>query len=661
MTKDAISNSPETQPPQSLPSLARGEGVIKSYVKHLTDGAGVYRMLDIKGKVLYVGKAKSLSKRVASYTRGQGQSLRIQRMIAATYSMEFMLTQNEVEALLLENNLIKHYRPPYNVLLRDDKTHLELFISNDHEFPQITRHRGARRKKGQYFGPYAGANYVHQTMNLLERLFLLRNCSDSVFENRKRPCLQYQIKRCSAPCVGYIDAASYQENIKRAVDFLRGQSQSLTGVLETEMQQAASDRDYEKAASLRDRIRALMHLKTDQDVNGKIEGDADIIALAELNGQMAVQVVFYRGGRHNGNQVYYPKHERNMDAEAFLEAFMGQLYQTISPPAQILLSHPVAGDGLLESALGEVAGHKVHLKQVKRGDKFQMVMAAEQNAKAALARKAAGDHIRREHLNQLGALVGLNHNIERVEVYDNSHLSGTNPIGAMIVAGAAGFDKPSYRSFNIRKDMDAKTAKSIAVQDRVTSDDDYLMMREVMTRRFSRLINDYKRDQLDQNNSKSALPPIPDIVMLDGGLGQLSAATDALNALSLPENLPNPPKLIAVAKGVDRNAGREKLFIPGQPPLELPFDSPLLYFIQRLRDEAHRFAIGTQRKRRKQGNFENPLDQIEGVGSVIKKRLMLHFGSAREVAGAGIKDLKLIPGVSTALAQKIYDFFHPNQ
>ncbi len=652
-----IKDYEEDDAPILTPALQRGAEVIRGYLDHLSDGAGVYRMIDRAGKVLYVGKAKSLVKRVRSYTHPNRQSLRIQRMISATHSMEFLLTANEVEALLLENNLIKHYRPPFNVLLRDDKTHLELFIGDSHEFPQLQRHRGAHRKTGRYFGPYASALAVRQTINMLERLFLLRNCQDSVFKNRNRPCLQYQIKRCSAPCVGYISKEAYHENIKRAEQFLKGQGKALIGKLEEEMREAAQARDYERAASLRDRVRSLMQIQLDQELPGSMMGDMDLIALVRIREEIAIQIIYYRGGRHNGNQVHYLKPQGELSDGEFMRAFIGQLYHDLPPPPTILLSHEPTEIDLVADALSQLADQRVKLSVPKRGNKRMMMDNALQNASAALSRKRAKEAVQHALLEELAKLADIDRPINRIEVYDNSHLLGTNPIGAMIVATPDGFEKASYRTFNIRNQLEKAQAKQLPVGARPKNEDDYAMMHEVLTRRFTNLIKEIRA--ADEAQSQPS-PPIPDIILIDGGIGQLRAAQQSFEALEIPSILPQPPCLIAVAKGEDRNAGRERLFMETGEIISLPTDSELLYFIQRLRDEAHRFAIGTQRKRRKQGDFENPLDQIEGIGASRKKKLMLYFGSARGVSGAGVKDLLQVPGISEQLAQTIYDHFHPN-
>ena len=541
--------------------------------------------------------------------------------------------------------------------MRDDKTHLELFIGDSHEFPQLQRHRGAHRKTGRYFGPYASALAVRQTINMLERLFLLRNCQDSVFKNRNRPCLQYQIKRCSAPCVGYISKEAYHENIKRAEQFLKGQGKALIGKLEEEMREAAQARDYERAASLRDRVRSLMQIQLDQELPGSMMGNMDLIALVRIREEIAIQIIYYRGGRHNGNQVHYLKPQGELSDGEFMRAFIGQLYHDLPPPPTILLSHELTEIDLVADALSQLGNQRVKLSVPKRGNKRMMMDNALQNASAALSRKRAKEAVQHALLEELAKLADIDRPINRIEVYDNSHLSGTNPIGAMVVATPDGFEKASYRTFNIRNQLEKAQAKQLPVGARPKSEDDYAMIHEVLTRRFTNLIKEIKA----ADDAKSQLSsPISDIILIDGGIGQLRAAQQSFEALEIPSILPQPPCLIAVAKGEDRNAGRERLFMETGEIISLPTDSELLYFIQRLRDEAHRFAIGTQRKRRKQGDFENPLDQIEGVGASRKKKLMLYLGSARGVSGAGVKDLLQVPGISEQLAQAIYDHFHPN-
>lgn len=629
-------------------NLAYGVSVIKKLAKHLTQGPGVYRMKSEDGTVLYVGKAINLQKRVTSYTHPERLALRIQRMIALTRDMEFLLTANEVEALILENNLIKTYHPPYNVLLRDDKTYLEILIRQDHPFPQIIKHRGTHRRDGVYFGPYASAQAVYETMNMLERVFLLRNCSDSVFKTRSRPCLQYQIHRCSAPCVGKVSEEDYRQQVNTAIAYLEGESSGFLKAIEVEMNEAALARQYERAAVLRDRMRALTQLGNRQTMQGINLKNADIIVLAEAGGVRAVQTIFYRGGRHNGSHLHFPKHGKELTSDEFLFAFMGQFYQDWPPPPEILLSEQPSEASLLCEALTSLAGRKVTLHIPQRGERRQLLLQAKQNALEGLNRQLAQTNSQKIMLEKLAELCGIPHNLQRVEIYDNSHLSGENPIGAMVVAGAEGFMKNAYRTFNIRAPQtednidqpNQAVAESLAT---FRTADDYAMMKQVMMRRFGRAL-------------KEADAAWPDLVIVDGGLGQLAMAQAAFEELGITERV----YLLAIAKGVDRNAGREKLFLPDEEePIELAHDDPLLYFLQRLRDEAHRFAIGTQRQRRRKSNFTSPLDEIIGIGASRKRQLILHFGSARAVAGAGVADLMRLPGISKSLAEAIYDHFHP--
>lgn len=634
----------EARAPASVPGsertsrLAGGIAVIKNHLDQLGGEPGVYRMLAADGEALYVGKAHNLRKRVATYTRPDRLPIRLQRMVAETASMEFVTTRSEVEALLLENNLIKQLAPRYNVLLRDDKTFPDILIRGDHEFPQIVKHRGARKQPGEYFGPFASAGAVNRTLNVLQRAFLLRNCSDGVFRNRSRPCLQYQIKRCSAPCVGYINEADYAATVSLAKDFLSGRSNAARDTLVAEMERASEALEFERAAQLRDRIKALALVQSQQDINVEGVSDADIIALAVDGGQTCIQVFFYRGGRNNGNRAYFPSHDRQMEIDDVLAAFLGQFYENRPPPREILLSHAPAEHTLLTEALSLRAERKVTLSIPQRGGRRMVVDHAANNARDALQRRLAEGASQRRLLEGLATLAGLDDPIERVEVYDNSHIGGTRAVGGMIVAGTEGFQKNQYRKFNIRTAIEGGAE---------SAGDDYAMTREVFERRFGRAL---KEDPERQSGTW------PDLVIVDGGKGQLSSALEILSELGLEDSVP----IMAVAKGPERNAGRERIHLPGRDQIMLPPRDPVLYFIQRLRDEAHRFAIGSHRQRRAKDQVRSPLDEVPGVGARRKKALLLHFGSAKAVARAGARDLAQVDGISEALAQRIFSHFHPD-
>nr|WP_246484298.1 excinuclease ABC subunit UvrC [Marivibrio halodurans] len=598
-------------------------------------------MLNAKEEPLYVGKASSLRKRVATYARPERLPIRLQRMVAETATMEFVTTGSEVEALLLENNLIKRLAPRYNVLLRDDKTFPDIWIRTDHDYPQILKHRGARREGGEYFGPFASAGAVNRTINMLQRAFLLRNCSDSVFENRSRPCLQYQIKRCSAPCVGRIDRETYARDVAQAKAFLSGRGKEIHDDLVTEMQAASEALEFERAAMLRDRIRAIAHVHAQQDINIEGIADADVVALESQGGQTCIQAFFYRGGRNNGNRAYFPSHDSKMERGELIAAFLGQFYENRPPPKLVLLSHEPAERALIEEALALKAGRKVEIAVPVRGARRKAVDHATTNAREALERRLAESASQRKLLDGLAELAGLGAGIERVEVYDNSHTGGTKPVGGMIVAGVDGFQKKEYRKFNIR----SGTAPSDAEGN--LDADDYAMMREVFERRFGRAL---KEDPERESTNW------PDLVLVDGGKGQLSSVLSVLEELGLEAEVP----VMAVAKGPEREAGRERIILPGATePIMLPPRDPVLYFIQRLRDEAHRFAIGSHRVRRAKGATASPLDDVAGIGAKRKKALLLHFGSAKAVARAGVTDIARVEGISETVARKIYDHFHP--
>ena len=610
-----------------------GAAVIARYAKMAPAGPGVYRMFDAGGQVLYVGKARHLKKRVQSYARGTGHNNRIARMIADTATMEFVTTKTEMEALLLEANLIKRLKPRYNVVLRDDKSFPFILIARDHPVPQILKHRGARNRKGDYFGPFASAGAVGRTINTLQRAFLLRSCSDSYYEARTRPCLLYQIKRCSAPCTGEISEEAYGALVNEALAFLRGESDEVKHRLHALMNEASEAQDYERAASFRDRLTALSHIQSHQGINPHTVKDADVFAAHQEAGQTCIQVFFFRNGNNWGNRAYFPRADKSLPPEDVLESFIAQFYDDKPPPHHILLSHEIAGRRLLADALELKAGHKVTVLTPQRGEKRELVEHARVNAQEALARRLAEHASQHAIYARLAELLDLDEPPERIEVYDNSHISGTNPVGAMIVAGPEGFQKAQYRKFNMKSGD-------------LTPGDDYAMMRQMLTRRFNRLIKERAGDDGEGWST-------PDLVLIDGGPGQLSAAHDVLEELGLPDI-----NIAAVAKGPDRNAGRERIYRKGKDTLMLEPRDPALYCIQTLRDEAHRFAIGAHRTRRKKGFTASPLDEVPGIGPTRKRALLQHFGSAKAVSRAGIADLESVGGISAQMAKTIYDFFH---
>lgn len=631
------SDSDESQPVQ-------GTGVIAGYLKTLPAKSGVYRMLGEGGKVLYVGKAKNLKKRVASYTKPERQSMRIRRMVAQTQAMEFVTTHTEAEALLLEANLIKQLAPRYNILLRDDKNFPEILLTADHAYPRVLKHRGAHKDKGEYFGPFASAWAVNETLTVLQRAFLLRTCSDNVFANRSRPCLLFQIKRCSGPCVkGNVDQVQYGQLMDEARQFLRGKSQDIQKRLAEQMQSASDDMAFEEAAQYRDRIRALTRIQQHQDINPGNVQDADVVALSQRNGLNCVQVFFFRGGRNFGNRAFFPIQAKGEEAEDVLEAFLGQFYAQHMPPREILLSHKIPNTGLVADALAVRAERKVKLSRPTRGDRAALVSHGVENARDALARRSAERATQEKMLEDLAKILGMDHPPDRVEVYDNSHVFGTNAVGGMIVAGPEGFRKNAYRKFNIRGASNAEGG-----EDGYAPGDDYAMMREVLTRRFKRAL----KDSEEQGGARGA--EWPDLLLIDGGRGQLGVALEVLSDLDI-EGI----TVAGVAKGPDRNAGRERIFLPGQTPIQLQERDQVLYFIQRLRDEAHRFAIGTHRKRRSKAQQRSKLDDIPSIGAKRKKALLHHFGSAKAVEEAGLVDLEAVDGVSKSIAQQVYDWFHP--
>ena len=615
----------------SRKAARQGHAVIKGYLRSLDERPGVYRMLDARAEVLYVGKARNLRKRVASYAKPTGHSSRISRMIAATASMMFLTTETETEALLLEQNLIKQLRPKYNVLLRDDKSFPNILVTDDHPFPQIRKHRGLRSEKGRYFGPFASAGSVNRTLNQLQKAFLLRNCTDSMFESRSRPCLLYQIRRCSGPCVGLISQADYAALVEDAALFLTGKSTRVQEHLAREMAAASAAMEFERAAALRDRIRALTNVQASQGVNPQGVEEADVVALHQEGGQACVEVFFIRANQNWGNRAYFPRTGAGAEPAEILEAFLGQFYVNKTPARQILLSHPIEDADLMEAALGRALGRRVTIAVPQRGEKAALVEHAARNAREALARRMAESASQIALLEGLAAAFGLEAAPERIEVYDNSHIMGAHAVGGMIVAGPDGMVRSQYRKFNIRSTD-------------LTPGDDFAMMREVLTRRFSRLARE------DPDRQGGAWP---DLVLIDGGAGQVSAAAQALAELGIDD-----VAILGVAKGVDRDAGKEEFHRPGQPPMALGHKDPVLYFIQRLRDEAHRFAIGAHRTRRAAQTRATPLDEVPGVGAARKRALLAHFGSAKAVARAGLADLRAAPGISSALAETIYGFFH---
>lgn len=642
---DGVSSAPLPETPASAPTATpavAGLAVIRDCIKTLPAKPGVYRMTGKGDKVLYVGKAKNLAKRVVSYTHFAKLPRRLQRMVAETTAMEIVTTHTEVEALLLESNLIKRLAPRYNVLLRDDKSFPYIFIGGDHDWPQIDKHRGARSRKGDYFGPFASAGAVNETLNILERAFLLRSCSDGVFAGRSRPCLLYQIKRCSAPCVGRIEAGAYADLVAQAKDFLSGRSQDIQKRLAVSMQQASEATDYESAAVYRDRIRALTQVQSRQDINVRGLDEADIIAIHQAGGQSCIQVFFFRGGRNYGNRAYFPRHDANLAAGEVLGPFITQFYESRIAPASVLISHEVAERELIEQALASRAGHRVAIRQPRRGAKRKLVEHAGLNAREALSRRLAENASQRQLLEEVARVFGLDAPPERIEIYDNSHIQGAKPVGAMVVAGAEGLNKKAYRSFNIKGG--AVTDDSADMSPPMSPGDDYAMMREVLTRRFTRALKE------DPGREKGSWP---DLLLIDGGAGHLSTACQVMADLGLG-NIP----VAAIAKGPERHAGRERFFVPGREPFSLKPRDPVLFYLQRLRDEAHRFAIGAHRGKRSSSLSRSILDEIAGVGQARKKALLHHFGSARDVAGAGLEDLEAVSGISSAVAKKIYSHFH---
>ncbi|MDC1275858.1 excinuclease ABC subunit UvrC [Ascidiaceihabitans sp.] len=622
----------EPQPQDDIP-VPQGHEVIQAYLKTIDGSPGVYRMLDHQSRVLYVGKARNLRARVSSYARPTGHSGRIARMISMTTSMMFLTTRTETEALLLEQNLIKQLKPKFNVLLRDDKSFPNILVTAKHDFPQLKKHRGAKKEKGNYYGPFASAGAVNRTLNQLQRVFLLRDCTDSTFDSRTRPCLQFQIKRCSAPCVGKISPDNYRQTVKDAEDFLNGKTTAIQSRLASEMSAASEELEFERAAALRDRIKALTQVQTAQGINPKGVSEADIIALHLDGGQACVQVFFIRANQNWGNHDYYPRVGADMDAAEVLEAFVGQFYDTREPPKQVILSNEIENVDLMADALSFKLGRKVEVLVPKRGEKADLVDGALRNARESLARKLAETASQARLLKGLAEAFDLPAPPERIEVYDNSHISGTNAVGGMIVAGPEGFMKNQYRKFNIKGED-------------ITPGDDFGMMKEVLTRRFKRLLKE------DPDRERGMWP---DLLLIDGGAGQVSAVREIMQKYGVGDIA-----MVGVAKGEDRDAGKEEFYRTGKRPFALRHNDPVLYFVQRMRDEVHRFAIGTHRAKRSKAIGASPLDGIPGVGAARKRALLAHFGSAKAVARANLADLEVVPGVSKGMAQKLYDYFQPS-
>ncbi|RUV57120.1 excinuclease ABC subunit UvrC [Mesorhizobium sp. M5C.F.Ca.IN.020.29.1.1] len=631
-----------------------GADVIQTLVKRLPNAPGVYRMMNAAGDVLYVGKARSLKKRVTNYAQGRFHTSRIGRMVRETATMEFVVTRTEIEALLLEANLIKRLRPRFNVLMRDDKSFPYILLTGDHVSPGIYKHRGARSRKGDYFGPFASAGAVGRTINSLQRAFLLRSCTNSFYENRTRPCLLFQIKRCAGPCTGEISHGDYAKLVAEAKEFLSGRSQKVKTDISAAMQQASENLDFERAAIYRDRLAALSHVQSHQGINPQTVDEADVFAIHQEGGQVCIQVFFFRTGQNWGNRAYFPKADPALDAAEVLGSFLAQFYDDKPTPRTILLSHGVEDQELLAEALSTRAGRKVAISVPQRGEKKDLTDNALQNAREALGRRLAETSTQGRLLTGFAETFGLKKTPVRIEVYDNSHIMGTNAVGAMVVAGPEGFVKNQYRKFNIRSTG-------------ITPGDDFGMMREVMERRFSRLLkehgdvppseqpaDDILSEQGDDIEHAGGFPAWPDVILIDGGQGQMTAVRKILADLGIEDRV----QAIGIAKGQDRDAGRERFFVMGKPPFSLPVRDPVLYFVQRLRDEVHRFAIGTHRARRKKEMVKSPLDEISGIGPGRKRALLMHFGTAKAVSRAAIEDLVKVDGISEQVAKLVYNHFH---
>ncbi|RWC50066.1 MAG: excinuclease ABC subunit UvrC [Mesorhizobium sp.] len=628
-----------------------GAEVIQTLVKRLPNAPGVYRMMNAAGDVLYVGKARSLKKRVTNYAQGRFHTNRIGRMVRETSTMEFVVTRTEIEALLLEANLIKRLRPRFNVLMRDDKSFPYILLTGDHVSPGIYKHRGARSRKGDYFGPFASAGAVGRTINSLQRAFLLRSCTNSFYENRTRPCLLYQIKRCAGPCTGEISHQDYAELVNEAKDFLSGRSQKVKTEISVAMQQASEALDFERAAIYRDRLAALSHVQSHQGINPATVDEADVFAIHQEGGQVCIQVFFFRTGQNWGNRAYFPKADPALEAAEVLGSFLAQFYDDKPTPRAILLSHGVEDQELLAEALSARAGRKVAISVPQRGEKKDLTDNALQNAREALGRRLAETSTQGRLLVGFAETFGLTKPPVRIEVYDNSHIMGTNAVGAMVVAGPEGFVKNQYRKFNIRSTD-------------ITPGDDFGMMREVMERRFSRLLKEHgdvpAGDAVDgsaddiEDDISGSFPAWPDVILIDGGQGQMTAVRKILADLGIEDRV----VAIGIAKGQDRDAGRERFFVKGRDSFSLPVRDPVLYFVQRLRDEVHRFAIGSHRARRKKEMVKSPLDEISGIGPGRKRALLMHFGTAKAVSRAAIEDLRKVDGISEQVAKLVYNHFH---
>ncbi|MES0200423.1 excinuclease ABC subunit UvrC [Mesorhizobium sp. M0011] len=628
-----------------------GAEVIQTLVKRLPNAPGVYRMMNAAGDVLYVGKARSLKKRVTNYAQGRFHTTRIGRMVRETSTMEFVVTRTEIEALLLEANLIKRLRPRFNVLMRDDKSFPYILLTGDHVSPGIYKHRGARSRKGDYFGPFASAGAVGRTINSLQRAFLLRSCTNSFYENRTRPCLLYQIKRCAGPCTGEVSHQDYAELVNEAKDFLSGRSQKVKTEISAAMQQASEALDFERAAIYRDRLAALSHVQSHQGINPATVDEADVFAIHQEGGQVCIQVFFFRTGQNWGNRAYFPKADPALEAAEVLGSFLAQFYDDKPTPRNILLSHGVEDQELLAEALSTRAGRKVAISVPQRGEKKDLTDNALQNAREALGRRLAETSTQGRLLAGFAETFGLAKPPVRIEVYDNSHIMGTNAVGAMVVAGPEGFVKNQYRKFNIRSTE-------------ITPGDDFGMMREVMERRFSRLLKEHgdvpAGDAVDgsaddmEDDISGSFPAWPDVILIDGGQGQMTAVRKILSDLGIEDRV----VAIGIAKGQDRDAGRERFFVKGRDSFSLPVRDPVLYFVQRLRDEVHRFAIGSHRARRKKEMVKSPLDEISGIGPGRKRALLLAFGTAKAVSRAAVEDLRKVDGISEQVAKLVYNHFH---
>src|SRR5262245_54992394 len=654
-----VDEAPAPEEEFSAPGgLGPGRAAILTHARHAPAAPGVYRMLDRAGEVLYVGKAKSIRKRIIAYARPTGHDTRIERMIAATASLEFVTTATETEALLLEANLIKRLRPRFNVLMRDDKSFPYILLTGDHPAPQIMKHRGARSRPGDYYGPFASAQAVHRTLTALQRAFLVRSCSDAVYESRTRPCLLHQIKRCSAPCTGEISLTDYAELVREAKSFLSGRSQAVRQELAREMENASEALDFERAAAYRDRLAALSAIQAHQGINPRGVTEADVFAVTQQGGFTCIQVFFFRTGQNWGNRAYFPKADRSLAPSDVLGSFLAQFYDDKPCPSAILISEDVPDRALLAEALTTRSGHRVEVVVPQRGEKKELVDHALANAREALGRKLAETSSQQRLLAAVAETFGLPQPPRRIEIYDNSHIQGSNAVGAMVVAGPEGFRKNQYRKFNIR------TAQ-------LTPGDDYGMMREVLTRRFKRLAAEAAPSEMASGPlhvAESPLPDMmpvpqaegdealwPDLVVIDGGPGQLTAARETLAALGL--KVP----LVAVAKGPERDAGNETFHMPDRPSFKLPPRDPVLYFVERLRDEAHRFAVGSHRQRRRRDLREAGLREIAGIGPMRRRALLHHFGTLKAIERASVADLAEVPGINAETARRIYDFFHDRQ